>query len=104
VHRFWSEVFETHFLTIDGAEATTVRETDENWTYEGVAFCELTESADDTAPVHRFWSPTYQKHFFTIDEPEMTQLRDHDDDWTYEGVAWYAPTEQPDTTASGKEK
>jgi hypothetical protein len=103
VYRFYSDAFETHFLTIDGTEARTVRETDENWTYEGVAFCELTTSAAGTQPVYRFYSDVFEKHFFTVDEHEMTQLRDHDDNWIYEGVAWYAPTAQADTTDSGKE-
>ncbi|HPN67818.1 MAG TPA: DUF4352 domain-containing protein [bacterium] len=38
VYRFWSPVFHHHFYTIDEEEMQRVRDTDSNWTYEGVAF------------------------------------------------------------------
>lgn len=38
VYRFWSPVFKHHFFTIDEAEMKRVRDTDPNWTYEGIAY------------------------------------------------------------------
>jgi hypothetical protein len=38
VYRFWSPVFKHHFFTIDEEEMKRVRDTDPNWTYEGIAY------------------------------------------------------------------
>lgn len=48
VYRFYSEAFGSHFFTIDGGEATAVREHDENWAYEGVAWYAPTAQSDTT--------------------------------------------------------
>ena len=41
VFRFWSKGYRHHFYTIDEAEMRTVRDTNPNWKYEGIAFYAL---------------------------------------------------------------
>ena len=38
IYRFWSKGYRHHFFTIDEDEMWTLRETNPNWKYEGVAF------------------------------------------------------------------
>ena len=38
IHRFWSNRYRHHFFTIDEDEMWNIRNTDRNWSYEGVAF------------------------------------------------------------------
>jgi hypothetical protein len=90
VYRFWSSSFESHFYTLNKTESDTIRRTDRNWTFEGVAFCAASNSSSTTTPVYRFWSPTFGKHFFTANAAEADAIRAGDKNWTYEGVAMYA--------------
>lgn len=90
-YRFWSSKFASHFFTTNSAEATKVRTSDRNWSYEGVAFC-TTTSTSNTVPVHRFWSSKFGKHFYTANAAEAAQLRSGDHNWRYEGVAWRSPS------------
>jgi len=89
-YRFWSSKFQSHFFTTNASEAKTVRRTDSNWSYEGIAFC-TTQSESDTKPVYRFWSAKFGKHFYTANAGEASQLRKNDPNWSYEGVAWRSP-------------
>ena len=90
-YRFWSSKFQSHFFTINAAEANEVRRTDPNWSYEGAAFC-TTQSTTGTKSVYRFWSPKFGKHFYTANASEASKLRHTDPNWSYEGVAWRTPT------------
>ncbi|WP_156760392.1 hypothetical protein [Microbacterium karelineae] len=92
VHRFWSSKFASHFYTTNSDEAATVRRTDPNWSYEGLAFCTAKQGQSGTTPVHRFWSAKFEKHFYTANAAEARQLRTDDPNWTYEGVAMHAPS------------
>ena len=89
VYRFYSQNYKGHFYTIDEAEMRTVRDTNPNWRYEGVAYHAYAEQADGTVPLYRFYSKNYRGHFFTIGENEMRTVRDTNPNWRYEGVAYY---------------
>lgn len=93
-YRFWSSKFESHFFTTNATEATSVRNGDPNWSYEGTAFC-TTNAQSGTVPVYRFWSSKFGKHFYTANAGEASKLRKGDPNWTYEGVAWRSPSSGP---------
>lgn len=87
IFRFWSSKFESHFFTSNAAEAKKVRESDRNWSYEGVGFCTATSGT----PVYRFWSEKFGKHFYTANTSEANTIRRTDRNWTFEGTAFYTP-------------
>jgi hypothetical protein len=94
IYRFWSNVLNGHFYTINPDERDyllvnwgTV------WLYEGIAWYAYPEGLQmpDTKPVYRFWSGVLSRHFYTISEDEKQYLIDTwPNIWTYEGIAWYA--------------
>jgi len=90
VYRFWSSTFESHFYTLNRTESDTIRRTDKNWSYEGVAFCAASGSSSSTKPVYRFWSAKFGRHFFTANKAEADAIRRGDKNWAYEGVGFYA--------------
>ena len=98
VFRFYSKNYKGHFFTIDEEEMQTVRDTNPNWKYEGVAYQAFTNAANGTVALYRFYSKSYRGHFFTIDEEEMQTVRDTNPNWKYEGIAYYVyPEEMPGT-------
>jgi len=94
VYRFWSDVYASHFYTLDEAEKQWLIDTyPDVWTYETTAFHAYAPGTQPsgTVPVYRFWSPVYAHHFYTTSEDERQWLIDvYPDVWTYETVAWYA--------------
>ena len=102
VYRFWSPKFNNaHFFTTDYAEASRIRKSDPNWTYEQEAFLALSYEdgrCEVGTPVYRFYSPVFQSHFYTKDAAEKAHVIANDRNWTYEGVAYCAfDTAQPGT-------
>lgn len=89
VHRFYSQVFQSHFYTQDEAEKSAIIAGDHNWSYEGVAYCSYPTQTAGTVPLYRFWSPTFGKHFFTASQAESDHIRAVDSNWNYEGIAFY---------------
>jgi hypothetical protein len=89
VHRFYSMRFRSHFFTASGAEKNAIVVGDENWTYEGVAYCATTTAQPGTTPLYRFWSPKFGKHHFTTDAAEARRLDVTDPSWDAEGIAYY---------------
>ncbi len=89
VYRFWSDIFKGHFFTSSYSEATKVKDTDTNWTYEGVAFSAFNIEQKEAIPVYRFWSDVFKGHFYTADEAEMIRVRNTDSNWQYESIAYY---------------
>lgn len=89
VYRFWSDVFRGHFFTVDYSEASRVKDLDNNWSYEQVAFNAFYNQELDSLPLYRFWSDKFKGHFYTDDENEMRRVRDSDSNWSYEKIAFY---------------
>jgi len=89
VFRFYSKNYRGHFYTIDEEEMRTVRDTNPNWKYEGVAYYAAKTQLAGMVPLHRFYSKNYRGHFYTIDEEEMRTVRDTNPNWKYEGIAFF---------------
>ena len=91
VHRFWSDIFQKHFYTMDKSEKEKIEQTDPNWTYEGIVYCayENPQEFAPSIPIYRFYSPTFKGHFYTSSESEKNGLIDNDKNWQYEGVAYF---------------
>lgn len=88
VYRFYSVRYRSHFFTADQAERDTIRRTDGNWSYEGLAYCVPTAGEAESTPVYRFWSPRFGKHFYTANQAEAQTIRAGDSNWQYEGEAY----------------
>lgn len=94
VYRFWSEMNEAHFYTLQESEKSYL----ENnypvsvWAYENVAWHAYPSQVEGTSPVYRFWSPMLQSHFYTISEVEkdFVETMFPESFWIAEGIAWYA--------------
>jgi predicted phosphodiesterase len=100
VYRFWSELLNTHFYTIDEQEAKSlILNHSDAWTYEGIRFYAYPSGSQPagTIPVHRFWSGSLGTHFYTADDRErFSMVSDQADVWQYEGVAYCVyPQEDP---------
>ena len=93
VYRFWSAQNKKHFYTISLEERNHVinQYSDNEWLYEGEAFCAYTNGGSDKQAVYRFWSEQNKSHFYTSSEAEKQQVIDiySDREWLYEGVAYY---------------
>ncbi|HNS20631.1 MAG TPA: metallophosphoesterase [Sedimentisphaerales bacterium] len=94
VHRFWSVPLNSHFYTIDDAEADkAIIDYPNVWTYEGVAFFAYPQGNHPvgTIPAYRFWSDALGTHRYTTSDRERFKLSyENAAVWQYEGVAWYA--------------
>ena len=96
VHRFWSDVNQAHFYTINEEEKEYVIATypENEWYYEGIAFYAFADGNQptDAKAVHRFWSDVNQAHFYTINEEEKEYViaTYPENEWYYEGIAFYA--------------
>ena len=66
----------------------TIRNSNPNWKYEGVAYRAFTEKAQGTTALYRFYSKGYRGHFFTVDAAEAKSVKKNSN-WKYEGVAFY---------------
>ena len=93
VFRFWSDMYRGHFYTIDAGEKDHVINfyPDNEWKYEGEAYCAQNGQVTNTTPLYRFWSDVYHGHFYTIDAGEKDYVINAYDDreWKYEGVGYY---------------
>ena len=90
-YRFWSSKFQSHFFTINAAEANEVRRTDPELVVRGGRL--LHDAVDNRHEVGLpVWSPKFGKHFYTANASEASKLRHTDPNWSYEGVAWRTPT------------
>ena len=90
LYRFYSKKYRGHFFTIDEEEMRTVRDTNPNWRYEGIAYYVYPEEVAGSVPVFRFWSKGYRHHFYTTDEAEKDDLIANNPNWKYECVAFWA--------------
>ena len=55
IYRFWSKGYRHHFFTIDADEMLTLRETNPNWKYEGIAFYALNVLGSGDSPDAPSW-------------------------------------------------
>ena len=92
VHRFYSEVLQTHLFTTDENEKEhLLAEAADIWRYEGQAFYTPSDYQEGALLVYRFYSDDLSAHLFTIDENEKNHIINTAGDvWRYEGVAYYA--------------
>jgi hypothetical protein len=92
VHRFWSDIYKSHFYTISEEEKNQViQKWGDVWIYEGPVFYANTDQLPNTKPVYRFWSEQFQSHFYTISEEEKNYVKNNlADVWTFEGPVFYA--------------
>lgn len=95
VHRFWSNLSNSHFYTISEAEKDFLRANypQHIWTYEGVAFYAYPEGSQplDASPVYRLWNAADNSHFYTIDPQEAEKILTKDSHaFLFEGIAFYA--------------
>jgi hypothetical protein len=94
VFRFWMGAKNTHFYTIDEAEASKLKtQYSSVFTYEGTAFYThaVAQSVSNTLPVHRFWKPSDNTHFYTIAEAEKEKIRTlYSSIFVYEGAVLLA--------------
>ncbi|MDM8554844.1 hypothetical protein QUF75_08955 [Desulfococcaceae bacterium HSG7] len=90
VYRLYNEDLKTHLFTIDENEKDTLTDpySQENWTYEGVAFYVDPDHTDGTVPVYRMYSENLKTHLFTIDANEKNTLSAQPG-WSYETIAYY---------------
>lgn len=103
VWRFYSPVYESHFMTISHVEKAEVANYDRNWRYEKPAFIAHTHQygqSGNTA-LYRFWSKTKKSHFYTANPSERDDvIRNYSDDvWKYEKVAFYVQPYRSGCTA-----
>jgi endonuclease YncB( thermonuclease family) len=93
VYRFWSSQNKKHFYTNSLEERNQVinQYADNEWLYEGEAFCAYSNWGSEMRPVYRFWSEQNKSHFYTSSEAEKQLVIDNysDREWLYEGVAYY---------------
>ena len=89
VHRFWSPSQGRHFFTADPLEKEAVlKESQEPWKYEGIAFYAYAEGGGsaDAVPVYRFYSE--QRGYFWVARQAQAVAQG---DAPAEVVAWYVP-------------
>ena len=98
VHRFYSKGYKGHFFTIDEDEAETVRTTNPNWRYEGVAYRASVAPGEGLVPLYRFWSKGYRSHFYTTSEEERDSVIATNPNWKYETVAYWVSPEPVEGT------
>lgn len=93
VYRFWSNLNKGHFYTISEAEKQLVMDSysDDEWFYEGPAYCAKASASGFTVNLHRFWSKLNRSHFYTADEGEKTYVQNTyaPNEWFYEGLGYY---------------
>jgi hypothetical protein len=93
VYRFWSNLNKKHFYTNSLEERNHVINAydDNEWLYEGEAFCAYNSGGGDKLPVYRFWSNMYKGHFYTSSEDEKNEIMRiySTNEWKLEGVAYY---------------
>jgi|GEM_PF-550100 len=99
VYRFYSEVYTSHFYTINDQERNQLL-TNTDWQYEGVAAQAQTDNINQTTALYRFWSEGYRSHFYTTSVSERDQLIESDANWSYEGVAYYVYTQPSEETTA----
>lgn len=97
VYRFYSEVYDSHFYTVNTDERTQLL-SNGDWQYEGVAAQAQTQELSKTTALYRFWSADYRSHFFTTSIAERDYLIANDPIWSYEGIAYYVYPEAHDDT------
>ncbi|MDM8544358.1 lamin tail domain-containing protein [Desulfococcaceae bacterium HSG9] len=92
VHRFYSEVLQTHLFTTDKNEKEyLIVEAADIWRYEGPAFYIPSDYQEGALPVYRFYSDNLIVHLLTTDENEKNFLINTAGDvWRYEGIAFHA--------------
>lgn len=93
VYRFWSDVYKSHFYTIDEAEKDSVISgyLPKEWRFEYVAYGAFSDtSVAGSIPLYRFYSQVYGGHFYTVDVNEKNSLQTNptSSNWKYEGVAY----------------
>ncbi len=94
VHRFWSDVTQSHLYTLKQSEIDKLIERFPfTWVDEGIVFYAYPEGKQPSwaRPVYRFWSGSKGRHYFTMDEAEAEELREYPDNiWFDEGIHFYA--------------
>ncbi len=87
VHRFWSPTQRRHFYTASPLEKESIlKESQDSWTYEGIAFYAFTEGdhCADAVPVYRFYDD--QRGYFWVTGEAQALAQDNAPPGV---VAWY---------------
>jgi probable HAF family extracellular repeat protein len=90
VYRFYNQISQGHFFTINTEEKDNVLSHPEwGYNFEGVGFYAYGASENKASDVYRFYNQTSQGHFFTISAQERDNVLSHPE-WGYnfEGVAF----------------
>lgn len=90
VYRFFNPTTGVHLYTTSEVERDSVRETLDNFTYEGVKFYAHESETEGSMPVYRFYEASLGVHFYTPNEAEKDSVMENLDNYTYEGIAYYA--------------
>ncbi len=95
VYRFWSNVNERHFYTMNKDEKDALVNgayPEAKWCYEGIAWYAEEDPKRNNNPVYRFYSQANKVHFYTMSKDEKDALIKgvyQEAKWRYEGIAWY---------------
>ena len=90
VYRFFNPTTGVHLYTTSENERDVVRDTLDNFTYEGVKFYAHETEVAGSMPVYRFYEASLGVHFYTPNELEKDSVMENLDNYTYEGIAYYA--------------
>lgn len=94
VYRFYNKLTKSHFYTISGTEADTVKaKYPAVYNYDGIAFEAYTAGSEfsPVMPVYRFYNMKNGAHFFTISPTEKAVVQiQYRDTYKFEGVAFWA--------------
>lgn len=94
VYRFWSDIYRSHFYTVNEEERDYVQDQlSRVWRYEGAVFNVYpSTTTTNTIPVYRFWSDRLSSHFYTASEAEKQYvINSLSNTWTFEGEVWRVP-------------
>ena len=90
VYRFFNPSTGVHLYTTSEVERDSIRDTLDNFNYEGVKFYAHETQVEGSMPVYRFYEPTLGVHFYTPNETEKDSVLENLDNYNYEGIAYYA--------------
>ncbi len=91
VHRYWSNVLNSHFYTSSEQERQIIEENwPDIWDYEKEEYYVFEEEEEGTNPIFRFWSESFGSHFYANGITEKNIVEDlWGDVWSYEKIAYY---------------
>jgi serine/threonine protein kinase len=87
LYRLYSSKQGDHFYTTSASERDRA-DTQDSYTYEGIACYVMSSHAANTIPLYRLYSSKQGDHFYTASASERDRA-DTQDSYTYEGIAAY---------------